>query len=373
MNFSFTEDQLAIQSLANQIFTDQATDESLLNFSRTEATYDDALWQSLAEQGLLAVSLPENLGGSDLGFVELCLILEEQGRRVAPVPLFSSLILAALPLLEFASEELQQQWLKPLALGTVKLTAATTQFASDAALPIISKAGVLSGVQPAVLDGSVANAILIPAIEDNGDVSFYLIDTASAGVKVSAQHSFNGETFATITLDQVPGSLVGKKGQGNTILQWLEPLADVAIAALQQGVCDEAVKRTAAFTGERTQFGTAIGTFQAVAMRAADAYIDCEAMRSAYWGALWRVAEGLDARAESRVAKYWACQGAHKVVHACQHLHGGIGADVEYPIHRFFIFAKQLSFISGSSAIQLKHLGELLASNDEAGLSSLSI
>lgn len=372
MDFIFTEDQTAIRDLAKQIFTDRVTDEFMLEFSRTEgATYDKELWKTLAEQGLLGISIPEAFGGTGLGFIELCSILEEQGRRVAPVPLFSSLVLAALPIDKFGSNEQKQKWLTPLAAGEIHLTASVADLGATEAYQqsVSAEAGVLNGTKTAVLDGAVAAAVLIAA----ADNSVYIVDTSAEGVTVQAETSFSGENFATLTLNNVKADLLGSAGQGEEILSWLEQHADVALTAQQMGVCDEALRRTAEYTTERKQFGAALGSFQAVAMQAADAYIDCEALRSVYWGAMWRVSEGLEAEAEVRTAKYWACQGSHRIVHVAQHLHGGMGSDIEFPIHRFFIMSKQIAFLSGNASVQLAKLGKLLADNDEVGLTSLAV
>ena len=117
MDFSFNDDQIAIRELAFQIFTDRSDDEFLLAFSRGNETYDETLWQTLAQQGLLGVAIPEAAGGAGLGLIELCLVLEEQGRRVAPVPLYASLVLGGLPIAEFGSQQQQQRYLQPLAAG----------------------------------------------------------------------------------------------------------------------------------------------------------------------------------------------------------------------------------------------------------------
>ena len=127
MNFNFSDDQNAIRELAYQIFSDRASDEFLLEFSRSGDTYDEALWQILAEQGLLGVAIPESVGGTGLGMVELCMVLEEQGRCVAPVPLYASLVLAALPIAEFGSAALQQRYLPALASGKTKFSAAIAE------------------------------------------------------------------------------------------------------------------------------------------------------------------------------------------------------------------------------------------------------
>ncbi len=142
---------------------------------------------------------------------------------------------------------------------------------------------------------------------------------------------------------------------------WVRERALVALAALQVGVCASALRQTAAYVGEREQFGRPIGTFQAVAHRAADAYNDVQAMRMTMLAAAWKLDAGLDATADVHVAKWWAAEGGHRVVHAAQHLHGGIGSDIEYPIHRHFLWGKQLAVMLGGGSEQLAALADVVA------------
>jgi alkylation response protein AidB-like acyl-CoA dehydrogenase len=126
-------------------------------------------------------------------------------------------------------------------------------------------------------------------------------------------------------------------------------------------VCEQALALTARYVSEREQFGSKLGTFQAVAQRIADAYIDTEAIRLTAMQATWRLAEGLSAANELAVAKFWAADGAQRVVHAAQHLHGGIGVDTDYPVHRYFRWAKQLELTLGGATQSLLRLGANLA------------
>lgn len=383
MDFNFSEDQNAIRELAYQIFTDRASDEFLLAFSRTGDTYDDTLWQTLAEQGLLGVAIPESAGGTGLGLIELCMVLEEQGRRVAPVPLYSSVVLGGLPVAEFGTEEQQQRYLQPLASGKAKFSAAIAELGMNAAIATQVSAAreaegwILDGSKAAVPDGAVADFILVPAEDAQGQQTVFIIDTRTPGVSVQAvEIGLSGDRAAHLMLENVTvgdDTVLGAPGQGAEILEWLEQRANIGHCAMQVGVTEEAMKRTAAFLGERKQFGVALGTFQALAMRMADSYIDVEGIRSTYWLALWRLSEGLDARAEVRVAKWWACDAAHRVVCSSQHLHGGIGADVEYPIHRFYLMAKQISYSLGNGSQQLEQLGRLLAQDDSLGFRALEV
>jgi|AntAceMinimDraft_5_1070358.scaffolds.fasta_scaffold01441_7 alkylation response protein AidB-like acyl-CoA dehydrogenase len=383
MDFNFSDDQNSIRELAHQIFTDRASDEFLLAFSRTDQTYDDTLWQTLAAQGLLGVAIPESAGGTGFGLIELCMVLEEQGRRVAPVPLYGSLVLGGLPIAEFGSEAQQQRYLSALATGEARFSAAIAELGMNEAVATTvtakreQNAWVLDGHKAVIPDGAVADFILVPAEDDAGQQTVFIVDTCAPGVTVQpVEIGMSGERAAHLNLDKVTvddAAVLGSPGQGAAILEWLEQRANIAHCALQVGVTEEAMKRTAAFLSERKQFGVALGTFQALAMRMADCYIDVEGMRSTYWLALWRLSEGLDARAEVRVAKWWACDAAHRVVSSSQHMHGGIGADVEYPIHRFFLMAKLISYSLGNASQQLAHLGRLLADDDSLGFRALEV
>ncbi|MEH6587981.1 MAG: acyl-CoA dehydrogenase family protein [Halioglobus sp.] len=384
MDFNFTEDQNAIRELAYQIFTDRATDEFLLNFSRGEETYDNDLWATLAEQGLLGIAVPEEAGGSGLGLTELCLMLEEQGRRVAPVPLFSSLVLGGLPIAEYGTSQQQQKWLTEMAAGQSKFSAAIADVGMNSALTttVLATPGsdnnwTLSGTKALVPDGAVADYVLVPAATAEGQTSIFVVPTAQAGVNLTpVEIGISGQRAAHLELENVnlaAEAVLGAQGQGEEIVDWLEQRANIGHCAQQVGVTEEAMKRTAEYVSERKQFGIALGSFQALAMRMADCYIDVEGIRSTYWLALWRLSNDKDARAEVRAAKWWACDAAHRVVCTAQHLHGGMGADIEYPIHRFYLLAKQISYSLGNAGQQLEKLGQLLAADHSLGFRALEV
>ena len=138
--------------------------------------------------------------------------------------------------------------------------------------------------------------------------------------------------------------------------------ATVAYCATQVGVCDRALRMTAAYTTERKQFDRPIATFQAVQQRAADAFIDLEAIRMPTWEAIYRLANGMPATEMVRIAKYWAADAGQRVAVATQHLHGGIGVDVDYPLHRYFAWAKHIELVLGPAPAQLAKIGAELAS-----------
>lgn len=375
MNFNFTEDQNAIKALAQQIFSDRTTDEFLLQFADEEKSYDEPLWQTLAEQGLLALNIPEAQGGTELGLIELCLMLEEQGHSLSPIPLYSTLVLGVLPIVEFANDDIKNKYLPAVAEGKLKLTAAISETGSCEAhtsIASIDDSLVVNGELSMVPDGAVANAVLVPVQNAQGETQVVIIDTDAQGVSVQAIKSHRGEIQANITLNNVQADAAQILG-GADVLQWIELHAELALCALQVGVCEEAIKRTAEYTTERKQFGAPIGSIGMVAMQAADAYIDSQAMRSTYLLALYRLSAGLDARTEIYSAKYQAAEGGHRIVHRTQHLHGGIGADITYPIHRYFLWAKHISVMLGGGHVALEKLGKILANDETTGRNFLNI
>ena len=162
-------------------------------------------------------------------------------------------------------------------------------------------------------------------------------------------------------------ALLGDAQQGAEIVAWTSDRLAAAVCATQTGVCEEALAITARYVSEREQFGSKLGTFQAVGQRVADAYIDTEAIRLTSLQATWRLSEGLEAHDELMTAKFWAAEGAQRVVHAAQHLHGGIGMDLDYPIHRYFRWAKVLELTLGGASPSLLRLGASLATQPVGG------
>jgi alkylation response protein AidB-like acyl-CoA dehydrogenase len=149
---------------------------------------------------------------------------------------------------------------------------------------------------------------------------------------------------------------------GDDVAGWLVDRATVGLCALQLGVVERALEMTAEYARTRVQFGRPIGEFQAVAQRLADAYIDVEGIRLTMWQAAWRLAAGLPCEAELGAAKFWAADGGHRVAHTAVHVHGGVGIDVDYPLHRYFVAAKHCEFALGAATVHLRRIGAALTS-----------
>jgi hypothetical protein len=370
MDFDFTQDQQALRELARKILTDHSTDERLKALKAAGEWHDRQTWEALAQASLLGVAVPEALGGSGMGFVEVCLLCEEVGRRVAQVPVLASLVLGAFPVAEFGTVAQKQALLPGVAAGTTILTAALTEVANDDPTTPTTRATVagrgwsIDGAKICVPSAELAARIVVPARLTSDEVAVFLVDPKARGVTLERQLLTSGEPHAKVTLTGVTvgaGDLLGDPAHGETIVRALVERATAAYCATQLGVCEQALRMTAAYTTERKQFDRAIATFQAVQQRAADAYIDLEAIRMSTWEAVYRLATGADATEMVRIAKYWASDGGQRIAVAAQHLHGGIGVDVDYPLHRYFLWAKHLELVLGAAPAQLAKIGAGLA------------
>jgi hypothetical protein len=368
VDFSFSAEQEAIRDLARRIFSERTSDERTQELERSGAWWDAELWGELVKANLAGLALPEDVGGSGFGVLEAALVLEELGRHLAPVPLFASL-LGGMPLAAFGSEAQRRRWLAPAASEGLVLSAALVEAGSaEPARPRVTARPDgshfrLDGVKECVPAGGLAGLVLVPARTGHG-VGVFLVEPDAPGVTLETQIATNREPQARLSLDGArvgADALLGDPRRGAEIVEWILERALVGLCAIQLGVAEEALRRSAEYTKARKQFGRPIASFQAVSMRVADAWIDLEAMRSTLLQAAWRVAEGLPAQAEVAAAKWWASRGGQRIAHTAQHLHGGIGADVDYPIHRFFLWSKHLDVTLGGAQRQLARLGAILA------------
>jgi len=364
MDFSLTDDQQAVADLARQIFDDKATPERQREVEQGAGPrFDRALWEEVAKAGLLGISIPEAQGGAGLGFLEVALILEQVGRSTAPIPLLETVVLGALPIERFGSARQKERWLPRASRGEAVLTAALVE--DEPARATASEDGYrLHGRKLCVPALEVADCVLVPAETGEGASSVFLVDPKAGGVRITPLDTTTGQPEAVLELDDARvarGDVLGRVGDGRQIVDWIELRATAALCMVALGACESALELTAEYTKTRKQFDQPIAMFQAVGHRAADAYIDTEAIRLTARQAAWRIGAGLDASREVAVAKYWAAEGGKRVTLAAQHLHGGIGVDREYPLHRYYLYARQIELTLGGSTLQLQRLGRLLA------------
>lgn len=366
MNFEFNEEQQAIAEMAGGLFADYCSDERLRNWDLAGEPYMPGLWQLCVETGLHALAIPEGAGGSGLGMTELLLVLEAQGRALGQVPLWRHQ-LAATTLAQFGGEALAS-WVARAASAEALLTLSLEGLGSAHGIELRAQRegegwrlhGRVAGVP---LAAQAAAALLL--VEVAGEPRLLLLDLAAAGVSRIPGVMTHGEAIADLQLDAVV--LEASQLLPAVALAWLEPRAIAALAALQLGVSGEQIRRTVAYVSERRQFERSIGSFQAVQMSMADAHVALEALRSVLWQLCYRLDANLPVFSEALATAYLACQAGHLIGHKAQHVHGGIGVDLTYPIHRFLYWSRALGSALGGSAASLERLGDWLSDNDKLG------
>ncbi|MFJ7207761.1 acyl-CoA dehydrogenase family protein [Streptomyces sp. NPDC098789] len=353
MDFRPTEEQAAAVGLAAQIFRDLATHERL---AAAGTGTDAELWKALAGSGLIAAV-------EDVGLLGLVLLLEEQGRTTAQVPFAATCTYGLLAVAAHGSAEQRARLLPALAAGEAVATGAFPargRFTADAH-------GRLTGTAQAVPWLRDATHVLVPS----ADRQLWLVRTDAPGVGTAPQETTAPWSAGRLVLDGAEAERLGDGGDGDAggdgaggdgdAYAAVLASARTAFAGLQAGVCAGSLARAVAYTGEREQFGRPLSTNQGVMLRAADAYMDTEAIRVTAYEAAWRIDQGLPAHEHALTAAWWASEGGKRVVHAGQHLHGGMGADLDHPVHRHFLWGRQLDAYLGCGSELLAELGAVLA------------
>lgn len=350
---ALTESQEAITAAAAEVFGRLVDPARIEKVEQTTDRFDRELWSALAEAGLLGVVVPEEDEGLGLGAVELALVCEQLGRAVAPVPLVESALTGWLVSVH-GSDEQRSRVLPGLVTGATVAAVAW----SPSTIGLRAAGGRLSGTAVGVPWAHVADLVVV-AVGDR----VYLVDPRADGVTAVREETTSRTVAATLTFDGAAVESVGDATAGT----WLLARTRTLLGAVQAGVTDAAVRLTASYTNEREQFGKPLSTFQAVALKAADAYLDATAVRATAFQAASALQDLDDPTLPTLTAAWWAADGGQRCVHLTQHLHGGMGADVTYPVHRFFLWAKQIELQLGGASALLAELGDALERRPDAG------
>lgn len=349
MDFSFSSDQEALRDLARQILSTRCTNDHLKDVKNNYPDSTDAeLWKQLADSGLVGIGLPESADGGGLGFLEVALVLGEVGRYAAPVPALGSM-LGALAVAKYGTDA----DLDGVASGERLITWAVHEAVGDPYEPFTAgNGGTVTGEKVVVPTGTTAAAFVVTTSD-----GLYLVDASAPGVTIEREDNSAGPPYARVTF----AGAAGRKLSGPEGVTWLNDHIAAAISVMTAAACQTVTEMTAEYVKGRVQFERPLATFQAVSQRAADAYIDTEAIKLTAWQAAWRLSEGLPAHEHVATAKYWSSDAGHRVLHAAHHLHGGMGVDRDYPLHRYNFNLTQWGLLLGSTTPSLKRLGAELA------------
>lgn len=374
MDFDFSSDQLQLQDQARRFLADHCDRSAVRAVLDGPQSFDAKLWQGLADQGYLGAAIPEAYGGVGAGYGELCLIAEELGRAVAPVPFSTTIAIAAELLLHAGTEAQKQRWLPLLASGKTIATLALTERpgrVTAASIQARAAAGRLSGSKLPVPDGDIAHLAIVAARDASAlspTISLYLVDLNGTGVQRETLPSIDPtRSQARITFSQAEAEPLGAPGAGLAIIDAVFDRAAVLMAFEQVGGADKALQAACDYAQERFAFGRPIGSLQAVKHLLADMYVSATLARSnAYYGA-WALSTGStelpEAAATARVSATQAYQ--HCARNNIQ-VHGGMGFTWEFDCHLHYRRANLLALALGSLSSWEDRLVDRLCSAADA-------
>ena len=357
MNFDFSDDQKQLRDQARKFLGQQCPPTAVRAVLDGKAPYDRELWKGLAEMGFLGVAIPESYGGAGAGHLELCVIAEEMGRALAPVPFSSTVYLAAEALLLAGTEAQKQKWLPAIASGEAIGTLALFEGKgnpSPQAIKLTATGGTLNGVKMPVPDGAIADFAVVAARSGSSgreaDISLYLVELKGDGVETKSLSNIDPTRGqAEISFKNCKAEPLGGAGEGWSILTQVLDRAAVLMAFEQVGGADRALEMGRDYALDRIAFGRPIGSFQAVKHMLADMYVSATLARSnCYYGA-WALStnssELPEAAASARISATQAFQ--HCAKNNIQ-VHGGMGFTWEFDCHMFYRRANATALGLGS-------------------------
>jgi len=347
MDFALTDEEQALADLTEHIVADNVTNETLRSLEATEERLDRATWKTLAGSGVLGALLPKADGGAGLGAVATGAVLETATRHAAALPVLSTIVMGAQPVAAFGSAEMRERVLPGVIDGS-RLMAAVTGGVS-------ASGGVLNGSSSFVIGGLEADVLVVQTVDE-----VFAIEADRVGVSTSAQNVTTGYPDAIVTFADVAVSEADRLG-GPEVIEWMRLRTEAGICAMTAGLCQGALALAADYTKERQQFNRVIASFQAVSQRVADAYIDLQGIELTSRQAAWRLDTGRSAEREVAIARWWAADASNRIVHAAVHVHGGVGVDRDYPLHRHFLLARKLELTLGSAEHHLAQIGSTIA------------
>jgi alkylation response protein AidB-like acyl-CoA dehydrogenase len=356
MNFDFSDDQKMLKDQAHKFLSEKCTTKTVRNVFEGKEHFDKALWKQIGEMGWTGTAIPENYGGLGLGYLELCVIAEEMGRALAPVPFSSTVYLFAEALLLAGSEDQKKRLLPKVALGEIVGTFARAE-GPGAVLPknirTTLKGGKLNGKKIAVVDGPIADycVVLARASDEPGErgLQLALVDLKTAGVKRTECNTLDASRgHADITFENANAEALGRSGEGWSDASRVLDRAAILTAFEQVGGADVCLAMAKDYALNRYAFGRPIASFQAIKHKLADMYVFNELARSnAYYGA-WALHTGARelplAAASARVSATQAFDYASK---ENIQTHGGMGFTWAVDCHFYYKRSKELGLALG--------------------------
>ena len=366
MDFALSTEQELLRKEVRHFLETECPKKVVKELQASELGYSPEMWDKMADLGWLGLVIPEEYGGVGGNLVDLAVLFEEIGRAACPSPLFSTVVFGVLPLLQAGDEGQRQQFLPRVAGGDCILSMALEE--PEAAYDprfMATRASArgrgfaISGTKLFVQNAHIANRLFVVARTheggaDGSGLTVFVMDGKAPGVSITPLPATAGDKQFEVTFDNVSAPcacLLGDADNGWALVESTLRHA-VAMQCVQiVGVMQQELEMTAGYASQRVQFDRPIASFQAVQHRLADMYTDVEGSRWIAYQAAWRLSQKLPAAREVAMAKAWCGEACQRVAYAAQHLHGGIGMDMDYDLHYYFEWAKSLQLNLGSPAL----------------------
>jgi alkylation response protein AidB-like acyl-CoA dehydrogenase len=367
MDFAFNEDQEELRRYVRQYLDDKATSDVVRRLMDSTEGHSAEIWSEIAEMGWQAMAIPEEYGGAGFGFLELAVVLEEQGRALFTAPFFSTAVLAAHALLLGGTEDQKQRFLPGIAAGDVIATVA----ASDATGELTANGTettavadgdgwVLSGAKRFVLDGHTADLLIVTAATDQG-LGAFVVDGSELNTSVLPTMDATRKQ-AEVTLDRVKVDRAARlETDVESLLSRLDLIAGAALSIESVGAAQKCLDMSVEYAKDRKQFNRPIGSFQSIKHKCADMLVQLEAAKSAAYYAAWAVSEDSDDAEEAvSIAKAYCTDAFYHCAAENIQIHGGIGFTWEHDAHLYFKRAKSSQLMFGSPRAHRERLAALI-------------
>jgi alkylation response protein AidB-like acyl-CoA dehydrogenase len=358
MDLHFTEEQEMLRRTARDFLANNCPKELVRAMEEDDKGYSPELWRKMAELGWFGLIFPEKYGGTEGGFFNLVVLLEEMGRFLVPSPFIPTVVLGGLTILEAGSEEQKQQLLPKIITGELRLTLAITEpSAGYSPASVSTKATVnrddyeVSGIKLFVTDFHIADYAVCATRTDEG-ISLFLVDTGSPGINRTPLLTIAGDKQFEVTFDRVmvpKKNLLGEPGKGWEIIERVLRKAAVAKCAEMSGMAQQVFEMSVSYAKERKQFDRPIGSFQAIQHYCANMVMDVDTSRFLTYLAAWMIDSGLPCSKEVSAAKAWVSQACRRVMALGHQIHGGIGVTLDHDMQLYYRRAKAAELAFGDA------------------------
>ncbi|MBM4462691.1 MAG: acyl-CoA dehydrogenase [Chloroflexi bacterium] len=368
MDFALNDQQELLKKEARRFLDSEFPKKLVRQLQESELGYSPEIWKKIADLGWLGLVSPEEYGGAGGTLLDLGVLFEEVGKTACPSPLFATMALGVLLLLDEGNEEQKQRLLPRVASGDLILTLALSEPEVDYQPQFMTTRAqhrnghfTVTGTKLFVPYAHVADVILAVAatgsVDDAGKgITVFLIPKGAAGIELVPLRTVGQDKQFEVTFEGVqvsPLDILGTVDGGWPVVEVTLQKATAIQCVETVGVMQQELSITAEYTSNRVQFGRPIGSFQAVQHRLADMLTDVEGARWLSYRALSLLSEGLPAQREVAIAKAWVSDACQRVAYSAQHLHGGIGMDLDYDLHFYFEWAKARQLSLGPTPYHL--------------------